>query len=160
MKPSWQRDGLNNKSCFVKIFPIQKKAGKLMNALKSRSAESLYRRKIISVDPSLVVMLLNLATQKFQTISLPIMNEIPEGTEVLWAFVDQESNRLMLVVTHPSFDEVFPGERYPNFILGECEWRMYRIESPDLPKGPLEDFPSPFQRPFTNPRSGMGIPKP
>jgi len=127
--------------------------------LSDKPPDWLYRRKIISVDPDLVVMLLNFATQKFQTISLPIMDEIPEGTEVLWAFIDSESNRLMLVVTHPSFAEVVPGMRYPEFILGECEWRMYRIESKDLPKTVQDEHQSPFQRPFTNPRSGMRIAK-
>lgn len=132
-----------------------------MDSLKTSVVDLMYRRKIISVDPSLVIMLLNFATQKFQTISLPIMDEIPEGTEVVSLFVDQQSGRLMLVVFHPSFDRVPPGGRYPEFVLGddyECEWRMYRIESRDLPKR-VQDEPSPFQRPFTDSRSGMGIPK-
>lgn len=131
-----------------------------MAANFKRPDEWIKRRKIISVDPQFILMMLNLASQMQMTVSLPVMDEIPDGTEVVSLFADQSSGRLKLIVAHPSFAEVIPGDVYPEFILNGGEWRVVRIETrKEIRANQVDDNPSPFQRPFTNPRSSMGLPK-
>ena len=100
-----------------------------MAANFKRHDEWLKRRKIISVDPQFILMMLNFASQMQMTVSLPVMDEIPDGTEVVSLFVDQSSGRLKLIVAHPSFAETVPGEVYPEFVLSGGEWRVFRIET-------------------------------
>jgi hypothetical protein len=113
------------------------------------------RRKIVSVDPQFIIMLLNFASQRQKIVMLPVMDEIPEGTEVLAIHADYYSGQIHLHAVHPSFDVVAEGERPPEFVLMGGDWRAVYVDTFST----LVDHQSPFQRPFTNPRSGMGIAK-
>jgi hypothetical protein len=117
--------------------------------------ELLRRRKTISVDSDFILMVLNFASQRQKIVMLPVMDEIPEGTEVVGVHSDFYSNRIHLQAVHPSFDVVPEGERSPEFILMGGDWRAVYVDTFST----LADHQPPFQKPFTNPRSGMGVPK-
>ena len=118
-------------------------------------AEFLKRRKVISVSSEFIVTMLNFASQKISVLCLPVMDAIPEGTEVVGVSSDFYSNRILLAVCNEAFDIVPDGEMPPQISLEDMNWRVVQPLFKDVK--PASD--SPFQRPFTNPRSGMGVPK-
>jgi hypothetical protein len=82
------------------------------------------------------------------------MDEIPEGTEVVGVYSDFHSNRILLAICNKCFDIVPDGEKPPQVIMDEIAWRVAQPIFRDS-----KDHQSPFQRPFTSSRSGMGVPK-
>lgn len=70
------------------------------------------RVKILRVEPNLLIGVLN-GMRGGMFCRLPVMEQIPEGTEVVSMHDDYRCRTLNLVVTHPSFEEVALGAEIP-----------------------------------------------
>jgi hypothetical protein len=92
------------------------------------------RVKLLRLDPQRVLDLFNANTAEY--LALPRLDGVPEGTEVLGVHADWEPHCISLLLYHPSWPEVRPGEMPPRVNAG-CRLEMVRIlrdaDRPDLP---------------------------
>lgn len=96
------------------------------------------RVKILQVDPSLIVDLLN-GIRQHEFLCLPVTNNIPEGTEVLAIHENWSTRRMEFLITHDSFPEVPDGDVPPHLPAVEYH-EMRRVPTPFINAEEYREF--------------------
>ena len=82
--------------------------------------------KIVSIDPDLILTILNTGNNPHEFVALPICPEIPEGTHVVAVKANWERRCIDAVIEHPSFPIPSPGETIPR-LHGEKKYLENKI---------------------------------
>ena len=83
---------------------------------RRREAEELRERcKLAYLDPNVFLMVLNWCNRPMDMVSLPVTEEIPEGTFIDDIFFEPARRAFVARLCHPSFDRIAPGARPPSF---------------------------------------------
>lgn len=61
-------------------------------------------------------------------IRIPRFAQLPRGFEIMDIFSCHERHALGFKIYHESFDEIFLGERYPEFIFNEFHFDLVQIK--------------------------------
>ena len=89
-----------------------------------REATRANRLKVLQVSPHIFLGILNAFQGDYSICALPENGNIPQGAKVVNVFMDNWDRCFNLVISHPSWDIVEPGQRLPTVDGGE--WRTYR----------------------------------
>ncbi len=85
------------------------------------------RLKIARIDQQLFLEMLNCIARR-EVVELPVIPEIPDGTEVVRVYEDLHRQEWALVLRSQTFNEVATGGKIP--VIPELlEWRAFRRRS-------------------------------
>jgi hypothetical protein len=89
------------------------------------------RVKLVAIDIGDIVGLFNAASERFDCMSVPVLDEVPEGYSVSDATYDFAAHAIVLKVHHESFPEVAPGCHIPYLVTPTASRKVSYFRPPE-----------------------------